>query len=68
MPREFPGKVLPTNVTIKNYYDLKIFCAPSGGYKISKAFDIANVYCDMTTSDGGGWIVIQRNKKYSSGL
>ena len=60
----FQAKCSAQKVTIKDCCDLKIFSAPSGVYKISKAFDIANVYCDMTTSSGG-WIVIQRNKKDS---
>ena len=36
-----------------------------GVYKMNTgSFGIINVYCDMTTADGG-WIVIQRNRKDS---
>ena len=60
----FQAKCSTQNVTIKNCCDLKIFSASSGVYKMSKAFDIANAYCDMNTTTGG-WIIIQRNKKNS---
>ena len=55
-------------IPIKSCCDLRIYPparVPSGVYKMSMGtFGTANVYCDMTTANGG-WIVIQRNKKDS---
>ena len=58
----------PSIVLIKSCCDLRIYPparVPSGVYKMSMGtFGTANVYCDMTTADGG-WIVIQRKIKDS---
>ena len=55
----------PSAMFIKTCCDLRTFPVSSGVYKINTGtFSTTNVYCDMSTDDGG-WIVIQRNKKNS---
>lgn len=55
----------PSALLIKTCCDLRTFPVTSGVYKMSTGtFSTSDVYCDMSTSDGG-WIVIQRNRKNS---
>ena len=58
----------PFTAPIRSCCDLRIFPpdrVPTGVYKMSMGtFGTANVYCGMTTDDGG-WLVIQRNRKNS---
>ena len=62
---DFKNNCTASDVTIDSCCELRTFLA-SGVYKISKGtFDkAAETYCDMVT-EGGGWIVIQRNKNGS---
>jgi len=55
-----------SNTIIRNCCDLTAVTPPPGVYKTStRTFGTSDVYCDTTTG-GGGWIVIARNKRGST--
>ena len=62
----FDDKCSLKQITVTNCCDVKIVSKVSGVYKQSTktVFGTDDIYCDMTTKDGG-WSVIQRNKKNS---